>query len=159
MVGHDKVEAAIGLWVHLGQGARGLPGLGMIQRLQHQLAPAALSRHRPQRAVAVEHGGGQTVLVDPQPTAARQAVAPGHHLGPVFPVARGGVPGAVLHLVAVRAQQERPVVTRTAEDDERAHGKGPVHRRLKMPLPGRWKGWRERPREAISYSTRHHSDK
>jgi len=56
-------------------GAGGGNRVGMIERLQHQLAAAALGRVGAERVAAVEHAGDQPVVVDAEPTAAGDAMA------------------------------------------------------------------------------------
>ena len=41
--------------------------IGMVERLEHELAARPTVGRRPERAVAVEHGGSDAPVVDPEP--------------------------------------------------------------------------------------------
>ena len=67
LVGDDQVEGAIGCWIEIGEGFGGGGGIGMVERLENQLAALPQPRRRSERTVPVEDSGGDAPIVDPEP--------------------------------------------------------------------------------------------
>ncbi len=122
IVGHDHVEGAVGAPVEIGQRLRGGTRVGMVERLQHQFAARAQPGGRAERALPVEHGGDDAIVVETEPAAAGKIVATRDDARSFRPVPPGRRPGTVGHFVAVGADHHRPCVARTQQSDERAHG-------------------------------------
>ncbi len=128
----DEIERPVGLGIEGRQGGRGLGRLGMVERLEHELAARALAGLRPERSRPVEHRRHQPMVVDAHPGAAGQHVEAGHDIGAVGPVPRrrGARPRG--QLVAVGGRDQRPWVAGAAQQDERAQG-------IVTPPAGRWR--------------------
>ncbi len=94
----------------------------MVERLQHQFAPAALAALRSQRVHPVHDRGDDAIVVETEPAAAGKIVATRDIARSFRPVPPGRRPGTVGHFVAVDADHHRPCVARTQQSDERAHG-------------------------------------
>ena len=105
-VGDDQVERTPGRRIELPQRLGRVVGLGMVERFQHQLAAAALAGLRPQRAAAVEHRCHHPVIVDAEPGAACQHVAPGADMRAVRPVPGRGQGRPARELVAVGGEDQ-----------------------------------------------------
>jgi hypothetical protein len=121
IVGQHQVKGAVGAGVEVSQRHRGRARVGMVQRVEHQLAAGALARRRAQRAGAVQDRGDDTVVVAGQPASPRFEIDAADHLVAVRPVTGRRFPEPSGHLVAVGGQQERPVMPGPAQDYERAH--------------------------------------
>src|SRR5262249_36672856 len=87
----------------------------------HQLAPAALAHGRSQALGSVHDPGDEAVIVEAKPASTRLLVKPGDNPGPVGPMASRRQPGPPAHLVAIGAEDDRPVMAREEEDDATAH--------------------------------------
>ena len=117
----DQIEGAIGFGIEIRERPGGSGGIGVVERLEHELAPRTPVGGRPERAVAVEHRGDDAPVVDPEPRPAGKDVAPGDQLRAVRPMPAGRLGGTVDHLVAIGADQHRPAMARTAKDHQGAH--------------------------------------
>ena len=117
-VGHDKIEGAICGGIEIRQCARRRSGLGVVKRLQNQLAATALAGQGPEAVVTIHDRGDQSVIVDPEPTSTRLQIESGHHVRAVGPVSPRRAARPRLHLVAIGGDQNRPSMTRTTQNDE-----------------------------------------
>ena len=95
--------------------------VGMVEGFQNQFAARAAIRRRAERAVPVEHRGGDAPVVDPEPRSAGEGVEPGNDFRPVRPMPAGRLPRPVDHLVAICADHHRPAMLRPAQDYQGAH--------------------------------------
>src|SRR6185437_2934524 len=95
IVGEDEVEGAVGRGLEAGERLGRFARIGMVERFEHELAARALAWRGAERAVPVENPGDQPEIIDAEPGAAGQFVAPGHDFRPVGPVSAGWLPGAV----------------------------------------------------------------
>src|SRR5205814_526198 len=89
--------------------------------LQHQLAARAQPVRGTERAMPVEDRGGDAPIVEPEPRAAGEQVEPGHHLDPVRPVPARRLGRPIDHLVAIGADDDRPLMLGPAQDHQSAH--------------------------------------
>src|ERR1700730_9966985 len=121
LIGDDQVKGAIGCGIEMRESLGGSGRIGMVERLEHQLAARTLTGRRAQRAVPVEYGGGDAPIVDPEPRPAGEPVEPRHDLRPVRPMTTRRLPWPIDHLVAIGADQHRPAVARPAQDHQSAH--------------------------------------
>ena len=121
-VGQQHIEGPVGGGVEIGQRFRRQRRIGMVQRIQHQLAPAALAGGRAQCADPVQDRRRHAMIVEAEPASARQHVEPGCHVRPVFPVPGRRLPGPAGHLVPVGGDQDRPVMAGTMQQNDGAHG-------------------------------------
>jgi hypothetical protein len=93
----------------------------MVQGVEHQLAPRALSRRRAQRADTIQDRRHHAVIVAGQPASPRFKIDAADELLAVGSVMGRRLPGTARHLVAIGGQQDRPVMPGPAQDCERAH--------------------------------------
>jgi len=103
-----------------GSGSVARHGLG-TERLEHELAAAAPSLGRPERAAPVEDAGQDALAVDAEPAAAGQLVQSGHDPGPVRPVRGRRLPRPRQHLVPIGGDQHRPGMAGAQQDHDCAH--------------------------------------
>src|SRR6266576_7177672 len=90
----------------------------------------------------IQDRGRNAPIIDAEPGAAGEEVEAGDDLGAVRPVPTRRLRRAVDHLVAVGADDDRPIMLGPTQDDERAHeAVGGAPRRtvragaLRRPLP------------------------
>ena len=121
VVGDNQVEAAVGSRVEIRQCFGGARRIGVVERLQHQFAARTQTGGGTERAVPVQDRGRHTPIVDAEPRAAGEQVEPGDDFGAVGPVPARRLGRAVDHLVAVGADDDRPLMLRPTQDHQRAH--------------------------------------
>ena len=122
IVGEHEIERAISLAVDVGQGVRRGLGIGVIERLEDQLAARPLARRRPERPRSVEDTGQYAVIVEPEPGAAGLEVLAGNDVAAVGPMAVRRQPRPINHFIAVGTNDDRPVMIGASEENQGAHG-------------------------------------
>src|SRR4051794_35114074 len=120
-IGNDHVERAVGVGCNIRERGGGGGRIGVIQRFQHQLAAAAESFRRTQRVHAIGDCGDDALRIDAKPASASEKVDAGHYLRSIRPVPARSTPGPILHLVAVSADENGPVMARPKQKDNTAH--------------------------------------
>jgi hypothetical protein len=122
VIDHDHVEGAIGPRLQSAERLGRFQRVGMVESLEHQLAPAALAGGGPQASRAIHDSGDEAVIVEAEPASAGLPIEAGYDPRPVGPVAAWREPRAIVHLVAIGSEKDRPAMTGPAEDDDAAHG-------------------------------------
>ena len=85
----------------------------MVQCLERQFASASLSRCRSKRAFTVHNCCDDTIIIPPQPRSSGKTIETRKHMRPVGPMARRRFPGPRMHLIAVGADYDGPLMVGT----------------------------------------------
>ena len=93
VVGDDQVEAAIGCRVEIGQRGGGIDRIGVVERFEHEFAARAQPGLGAERAVPVQHRGGDAPIIDAEPGAAGEQIDPGDDFGRSGQCRPGGFAG------------------------------------------------------------------
>ena len=114
IVRNHKVERAISGGIKVNNRPRRIGGVGIIQRVQHQFAPAALAVFRPQRPTRL-----RTTATTPVSLSASQLPPASSSIPPIKSGRSGqwrawGFPGTACHFVAVAAQDQADISPRLA---------------------------------------------
>ena len=120
-IGDDQVERPVGVGIEVGERSGRRGGIGVVERLEHQLAARALAGGRAERADPIQHPGDHAMVVDAEPAAAGLQVQAGNHVGAIRPVPAGRARRAARQLVAVGGDQERPCRLGPPHQNQSAH--------------------------------------
>ncbi len=114
VIGNNHVERAIGIAIKGRQRLCRINGVGMIKGLKRQFPAGPFVLGRAKGAKPVQNGRDNAIFIDTKPGASGRFIQPGHNIGTIIPVTCRGFPRAIVHFVAIGADDHRPVMVGAA---------------------------------------------